>query len=400
MELHRLILLEHTGWALDKSLETDFGLVVSALGNGKIPSKDDLSEKGKTLFKHILSVAQHLVGSSRKVEIFGKPSGAKPTYGSGSEPKSDMNFQIGSKVYAASVKSGPAYAMSAGSKTEYLGIVAATVELFEQLYPDIAATTKAKIIEALEPVAKNIGVNVKDSDYSANKLKDKKDGWFKRNLEKHDWKDEEREEIQRLKDGAIEIIDRENRENQGKYKAMLKTIESETRACLLEAFSTEEFAKCFIWEIVTGVKKFNGLSEIGSFKNSNAAYANCVVYLDGSGVFDVSKIDSPYVLESVSGHSVRLQNVPRGWVGTYFKRVRGGGTPGARLLADSLREIEMSLKIGVGPVKKKGKKVQESALLEFKRDSSVGSALLSGIRACSLLDLIDVFGLAPKVTKT
>ncbi len=113
-------------------------------------------------------------------------------------------------------------------------------------------------------------------------------------------------------------------------------------------------------------------------------------------MFDVSRIDSSYVLSLVKNSSARMQNVPRGWVGTYFKRKRAGETAGAQLLADSLREIEFSFKIGTPSP---GKKLKEEQLLELKTDVALlVRNFMHVLSKSSLLSICDAFGLAPRLT--
>lgn len=389
MLLHQLV-LEHSGWKLDKGLELDLAIVIQSVADGKQIQASELSEKGQTKLNHILSVARVLVGSKSKVEVVGKPSGARPSYGAGAEPKSDLNIVVGTKAYSISVKGGPAYAMSAGSKTEYNGLIAATIEMFEQLFPQEAAKLKAKIVAALEPIAQSI----KSSDYSANALKKKKDGWFNRGTEKLK-SDDERDEIRRLEKDAIEIIEHDNEQLRGKYKASLLRMETQARELFAEAFSVENFARCFVWEITTGVKKFGGLTEIGKFSNPQAAYANTLVYLDDGGIFDVSTISCDYVSRGSRNYGVRLQNVPRGWAAVYFKKKREGKEGNARLLADSLREIEFSLKISIG--RDANRKIKEQVLSELAVDKTLVQTLINTLRTSSLLEICDAFGILPVV---
>lgn len=392
--LLRELLQEHGGWALDKGLELDFALALEAASSGKPLETDKLSEKGSKIKAILEKIANDLVGSST-VNIIGKPSGSKPTYGSGSEPKSDLNVVIGKKTYAFSVKAGAAYAMSAGSKSEYHGICAASISLFEELYPKLASETKDKIIVNLIPIAETIGKSRKTSDYTSKGLKNKKEGWFERGFDKQPAKSitaDERSSVDALRADAEKIIDDDNAQQKGKYKAMLAKMEGIAKSGIKDAFETEEFARCFIWEISSGVKKFHGLSEIRAFSNPKAAYANTIVYLNGKGVFDLSSQNSEYVTMSLKSHSVRLQNVPRGWIMTYMKAIRGGANPSPQLLADALREIELSLKIGVGPGATG--KIKESQLNEFATDNALVKNLVAVLKTASLASLCNAFGIA------
>ena len=143
---------------------------------------------------------------------------------------------------------------------------------------------------------------------------------------------------------------------------------------------------------MTGVVKFGGLDEIADFSNKNAAYANTIVYLNSGGIFDLSTIDNRYVNESVLTYVVRIQNVPRGWVGTYLANRRRGEVASAKLLANSLREIEFSLKIALGADAKE--KIKEETLTELRATDLV-QTLLSVMKTSSLLTLCDGFGLCP-----
>lgn len=390
--LVRELLKEHADWSNDKSLESDLAIaLIDFATSGKI-ELSKLSEKGQKLSKHILTTCKSICGD--EVTIFGKPSGSKPTYGSGSEPKSDLNFETNGKIYAASIKSGPAYAMSAGSKSEYLGIAAATVQLYEELFPEEAQESKLKIIESLMPIAELIGRDIKDADYTTKSLNDKKDGWFNRHLEKHAAKFsvDDVAEIRSLQKDAEKIIDDDNNKKAGSYKARLKQMEAVAKSGLKDCFENVNFARCFIWEISTGVKKFNGVDTIRNFSDPNAAYANTIIYLDGAGIYDVSNIMCKYVSDSIKGHTVRLQNVPRGWAGVYFRDVRAGASRNAQTLADSLRMIEMSLKIGTGPVKK----IKEHNLSELQVSSEVlVSNLQRALAKSDLLDICSAFGIQP-----
>jgi hypothetical protein len=389
------LLIEHTGWNLDKGLEFDFAKVIEAVAaEQNIPP---LSEKGETNKKHLINTAKQLLNGASEVIIHGKPSGAKPAYGSGSEPKSDLNVTIGHKSYAISVKSGPAYAMSAGSKDEYLGIASAAIALYEELYPAEAQKHRTAIIKLLMPIANIIGANHKKTDYTVKGLKDKKDSWFHRGFDKANLKQHERNEFQYIKNDAAAIIDYDNSALKGEYKQMLSEMESIAKSGLKEAFSTKEFAQSFMWEITSGVSKFNGLHEIANFNNARAAYANTVIYLDGHGIFDVSTPNTPFIVDATNNYAVRLQNVPRGWCGTYFKNVRAGGEPGAKLLADSLREIEFSLKIGIGP--HANKTIRESMLLEFSNEYDLLLLLPKIVSKTTLLGFCNAYGIVPMLKR-
>ena len=383
-------LFEHKEWYQSKSLEAALGMALEHTQNNEPLPADFESSVGKNKTS-VLALARAFdkFAGSGKVSIEGKPStaGIKSTYGGGVEPKADLIVVGGGKTYNISVKANDAYLFSAGSKAEYTGLIFATLQLYEKLYPAKAKLAVREIKSELLKLEKYVGANKKISDYSPNGLKKKLDGsWF--GAPKYDkLKPEVAKKTKELEPAAREIISKDNALLKGSYKELLSEAEGTVKSVLSDTLiANPEFAQCFFWEVSTGVYKFNALNDIASFKTSGP-FANVIANI-GKTWFDVSTVDSPYIKNAAKNHAVRLQNVPRGWLGTFQSFCSKNANATAQNLADCLREIEFSLKMAATNV---------STIKEFA-PTPINEKMINAIaEVSSLTELLLAFEIFPMI---
>lgn len=383
-------LFEHKEWYQSKSLEAALGVALEYTRNNEpLPADFDASVgKNKAGVLALAGTFDKFAGNG-KVSIEGKPStaGIKSAYGGGVEPKADLIVISGGKTYNISVKANDAYLFSAGSKTEYTGLIFASLQLYEKLYPAKAKLAIREIKSELLKLEKYVGANKKISDYSPNGLKKKLDGsWF--SDPKYDkLKPAAAKKAKELELAARAIITKDNATHKGSYKELLKEAEGTVKTVLLDTFAANpEFAQCFFWEVSTGVFKFDALNDIASFKTAGP-FANVIANI-GKTWFDVSKVDSPYIKNAAKNHAVRLQNVPRGWLGTFQSFCNKNVNTTAQDLADCLREIEFSLKMAATNV---------STIKEFA-PAPINVKLVEAItKVSSLTELLLAFEIFPTI---
>ena len=173
------------------------------------------------------------------------------------------------------------------------------------------------------------------------------------------------------------------------YKDFLQYAESSVKDGLTKMFNENQtFAKCFFFEVYTGIIKFGGNGK-ETPSNVPSPIANFLIKVPNE-FYEISTTESPIIIKASKKFGIRLQNVPRGDAGKFVSRA-DVETRNLEFLLDCLTEIELSLKIGIDPKK---------SLLEFSNsqiDNKVFEVairkLQKAIKKSSIIEIMLAFNI-------